>query len=386
MEHDDAKGSAIGGACAQGESLLVVVVLVYSFDHTSPHTTMPASTSTLTQTSAGASSSSPSAAVAALNDADKAIAAGNQAQGEKILKDLLAQTPKVDDEEALKTQENALLRLGRLYRDTKQADALADTIRSSRGFMASIAKAKTAKLIRSLLDFFGEIPDSQSKQIVSIKENIDWARSSRRIFLSQNLETRLIALYFESRQFREAIPCIDSLLKELKKLDDKSMLTEVHLLESRVNHAIRNADKAKASLTSARTAANSIYCPPSLQAQLDMQSGILHAEDKDYGTAYSYFFETLEGLSLTSSSQAPLALKYMLLCKVMLNLSEDVTAIVQGKFAQKYAGRDVEAMQKVAEAHEKRDLDQFEKALRDYKQGERRARRKNTIECSIIVC
>ena len=51
-----------------------------------------------------------------------------------------------------------------------------------------------------------------------------------------------------------------------------------------------------------------------------MQSGILHAEDEDYSTAYSYFFETLEGLSNTSSAQAPLALKYMLLCKVMLNL------------------------------------------------------------------
>ncbi|CAO1616579.1 unnamed protein product [Sympodiomycopsis kandeliae] len=314
------------------------------------------STTTLTQS-----------AHASLEQADKAIASGQQAQGEKILKDILAQSPKVDDEESLKIQEGALLRLGRLYRDTRNAAALAETIRSSRGFMASIAKAKTAKLIRSLLDYFSEIPDSQTTQIATIKENVQWARSSRRIFLSQNLETRLIALYFETRQFREAIPCIDSLLKELKKLDDKSMLTEVHLLESRVNHAIRNADKAKASLTSARTAAHSIYCPPSLQAQLDMQSGILHAEDKDYSTAYSYFFETLEGLSLTSSPQAPLALKYMLLCKVMLNLSEDVTAIVQGKFAQKYAGKDVEAMQKVAEAHEKRDLDQFEKALQDYK-------------------
>ncbi|PWN19911.1 putative 26S proteasome non-atpase regulatory subunit Rpn6 [Microstroma glucosiphilum] len=302
-----------------------------------------------------------------LDEAIKAIDNGQQAKGEKMLKDILSSPPKTDDEVALRQQENALLRLGRLYRDTKNGQALSETVRSSRTFMASIAKAKTAKLIRSLLDYFSEIPDSYSIQISTIKENIEWARSSRRIFLSQNLETRLIALYYETKQYREALPSIDTLLKELKKLDDKAMLTEVHLLESRVNHAIRNGDKAKASLTSARTAANSIYCPPSLQAQLDMQSGILHAEDKDYSTAYSYFFETLEGLSSTSSSQAPLALKYMLLCKVMLNLSEDVAAIVQGKFAQKYAGRDVEAMEKVAEAHEKRSLDLFEKALKDYK-------------------
>lgn len=76
----------------------------------------------------------------------------------------------------------------------------------------------------------------------------------------------------------------------------------------------------KAALTSARTAANSIYCPPSLQSALDLQSGILHAEDKDYTTAYSYFFEAFESFSSQGDDAALGALKYMLLCKVMLNL------------------------------------------------------------------
>ncbi|EST05508.1 Proteasome component (PCI) domain protein [Kalmanozyma brasiliensis GHG001] len=299
--------------------------------------------------------------------ADEAIKAGNPQEGERILKSILSNQSATPDDAVLKEQEAALLRLGELYRDTKNSDALAETVRSSRTFMSSIAKAKTAKLVRTLIDYFGSIPGSQQTQIQVTKENAEWAKSEKRIFLKQNLETKLIGLYFENKNYREALPLIDTLLRELKKLDDKMILTEVHLLESKVNHAISNLPKAKAALTSARTAANSIYCPPTLQAQLDMQAGVLHAEDKDYTTAYSYFFETLEGFALQDDPRAPLALKYMLLCKIMLNLSEDVNSIIAGKHATKYAGRDVEAMKAVAKAHEDRSLEGFEQALRTYK-------------------
>ncbi|KAF5317783.1 hypothetical protein D9619_012523 [Psilocybe cf. subviscida] len=119
-----------------------------------------------------------------------------------------------------------------------------------------------------------------------------------------------------------------------------------------------------AALTSARTAANSIYCPPSLQSSLNLQSGILHAEDKDYTTAYSCFFEAFESLGThgeaegdilktdggANKGQALGALKYMLLCKVMLNLM-----------------RDVESMGAIAHAHQNRNLTDFERALREYR-------------------
>jgi 26S proteasome regulatory subunit N6 len=166
--------------------------------------------------------------------------------------------------------------------------------------------------------------------------------------------------------YHEALALIDELLSELKRLDDKNVLMEVQLLESRVCHALRNFPKSRAALTSARTSANAIYCPPLMQAALDLQSGILHAEEKDYKTAYSYFYETLEGYSSQDDPRAILALKYMLLCKIMLNLSDDVMTITSSKLADKYQGRSIEAMIAIATAHKNRSLKEFEKALNSY--------------------
>ncbi|KZT21987.1 PCI-domain-containing protein [Neolentinus lepideus HHB14362 ss-1] len=311
-----------------------------------------------------------------LQQADS-LKSSNPAQSEELYKQILHTTAEVSQpgssnghrDQLLRDQEAALVKLGELYRDHKNAEGLAEVVTLSRSFMSSTAKAKTAKLIRTLLDFFTPIPNSAPTQIRVLKDNIEWAKNEKRIFLKQSLETRLASIYLDTSQFKPALALIDSLLTELRRLDDKMILTEVYLIESRVYRGTGNMPKAKAALTSARTAANSIYCPPHLQAALDLQSGVLHAEDKDYTTAYSYFFETFENMGNQGDEEGSLkALKYMLLCKVMLNLSEDVTSLLSIKLAAKYAQlREVESMRAVARAHQNRNLADFEKALRDYR-------------------
>jgi len=135
-------------------------------------------------------------------------------------------------------------------------------------------------------------------------------------------------------------------------------------------------------LTSARTTANSVYCPPLLQAQLDLQSGAVHADEKDYKTAYSYFFEAFEGLGQHDEKdpRALRALKYMLLCKIMMSLvsfysllqgtsswqPDDVPPLLLLKSAAPHAGKDLDAMKATATALKERSLDLFKKTLKEY--------------------
>jgi len=159
---------------------------------------------------------------------------------------------------------------------------------------------------------------------------------------------------------------ITTLLHEIKKLDDKQLLVEIHLVESKLHHALRNIPKAKAALTAARSIANTIYIVPKIQAQIDRMSGVIHADERDYKTAYSYFFEAFEANAQLDPADALSCLKYMLLSKIANGDASDVNVIINGKNAIKFSGIDIDALKAVAKAHEKRSLELFEEATTKY--------------------
>merc|ERR1712018_670630 len=277
-------------------------------------------------------------------------------------------------EEALRDQEVKIMELGEQLKDEGKTQEMTDLIQKVRTVLKFMSKAKAAKLVRGLVDMFLEMKtnrdplDSGENEVQLCKECIEWAKEERRTFLRQSLESRLIGLYYDTNRYKDALALGGTLLKELKKLDDKNLLVEVQLLESQVYQALSNLPKARAALTSARTTANSIYVPPKVQAQLDLQAGILHAsEERDFKTAFSYFYEAFEGFDSVEDPMAIMALKYMLMSKVMLNLPDEVTNLVSGKLALKHAGPELEAMKAVALSAKNRSLSDFQAAVKTYK-------------------
>eukprot|EP01121_Diplochlamys_sp_Union-15-3_P013592 TRINITY_DN4245_c0_g1_i6.p1 TRINITY_DN4245_c0_g1~~TRINITY_DN4245_c0_g1_i6.p1 ORF type:complete len:182 (-),score=37.59 TRINITY_DN4245_c0_g1_i6:143-688(-) len=60
-------------------------------------------------------------------------------------------------------------------------------------------------------------------------------------------------------------------------------------------------------------------------------------------------------------------IKYMLLCKIMTNNSDEVSSIISGKLALEYDGRDLQAMKAISSAYKQRSIKQFQIAKEEFK-------------------
>merc|ERR1712217_304802 len=251
----------------------------------------------------------------------------------------------------------------------KRAGDIRSLSQELRPLYSELPKAKAAKIERMLIETTGKIPDSQSIQIEMCLGCIEWCKGDKRTFLRQRVETRLAGLYLQQSKFTDALDLITRLLIEVKKLDDKLLLVEIFLIGCRTHYSLKNLPKSKADLTAAKTNANAIHCPQLLQAEIDIWSGVIALREKDYRTAYSYFYESFEAFNAGEKSEdkAKRSMKYMLLAKIMIGRPQDIGAILSSKHGLKYTGKGIDAMAAVGAAHEKRDLKIFETVLQKHK-------------------
>ncbi|PPQ82571.1 hypothetical protein CVT25_007189 [Psilocybe cyanescens] len=150
--------------------------------------------------------------------------------------------------EGLQDQEVVLVKLGELYCDQNYtsephahcmdgADRRMDAHRYAEGVHVIHRQSQD---FRTLLDYFAAIPEFQKMKALTY--NIACAKKEKLIFLKHSLRR---GLQFESRQYQPTLALVDTLLTELQRLDNKMILTKVHLLKSRVYHGLGNMPKAK---------------------------------------------------------------------------------------------------------------------------------------------
>lgn len=87
-----------------------------------------------------------------------------------------------NDEETIRIKEQNVLQLGESYKKQGKAKELADLIKATRPFLSLISKAKAAKLVRSLVDFFLDLEAG-----IGIEVNVKISfLMTQQIFLTSN--------------------------------------------------------------------------------------------------------------------------------------------------------------------------------------------------------
>lgn len=149
------------------------------------------------------------------------------------------------DSESVKVKEQAIEKLAKLLARLKDAPALKALLTELRPLFAVVPKAKTAKIVRNIIDVLAVVPGFDQLQVDLCKEQVAWAKEEKRTFLRHRVELRLSTLFLDMKNFQEALRLIGALAFEVKKLDDKLLLVDIHLLESRIHYALRNMPKAR---------------------------------------------------------------------------------------------------------------------------------------------
>ena len=273
------------------------------------------------------------------------------------------------DDEVIKAKEQAAYRLAGIFYSKLLFDQLIDLTKQILPQYKDLPQSKTAKIIRTLFDQALKFPGrNRNEPLIELsKYIIDWCEKESRSFLRMKIENKLAELLFKQQKYQDSLQILNKLLYELKKKDDKQLIVESQLVESKVYHALENLPKSKAALTAVKTIANSIYVVPMLQAEIDRMSGLIAADEKDYTTAYSYFYETFEGYrSMNELEFAAEAFKFMLFSKVMNRQPDDTLNLINSSVSLKFQNRETEAMKAVAKAAKEQNLLMFEKCKQVY--------------------
>ncbi|RNF16620.1 proteasome regulatory non-ATP-ase subunit 6 [Trypanosoma conorhini] len=304
-----------------------------------------------------------------LENAEDLLADGKRAEARHVLEGVVNTDVAADDAEGIRVKERSVYRLADILSLERQVDALVHLLCVIRPFFALLPKAKTTRMVRKLFDLILSSGASLDRQMEVCHDMIAWARQEKRTFLRQRLQHRLAEVQFARNERQEALATLQALLREVRRLDDRALLLDIHLLESRIYYSIQHIGKARAALVAARTNANSIYCPPLAQAEIDLQSGVLHAEEHDAKTAFSYLYEAFEGFHQLGDQarQARKALHYMVLAKIAADSPDELSALLSSKNVLEYRGQDMDALRGVAEAYNRQDTHLFNRIMRENK-------------------
>ena len=103
---------------------------------------------------------------------------------------VLLQNSRTDDL-AIKVKEQCIYRLARIYTEGRQFQEVMALLKNNNDFFGLLPKARTAKIVRNILNIVSLVPDSLSIQVELCKDVVEWCKAEKRTFLRQRIEAKV---------------------------------------------------------------------------------------------------------------------------------------------------------------------------------------------------
>jgi len=238
-----------------------------------------------------------------------------------------------------------------------------------KNYLNLISKSRATKIVKEMVDTFDQSQIDVTIKLKICQNCIEYCANESRNFLRQSLEVKLIDLLYLSGEYSKATSLIHPLAHDLKKIENNEQLLRLRLTESKIYCSLANLQKSRTALTNARTLSNTIFISQILQADLDMQTGLLNAlEHKDYKTAHSYLSDSFEIYDIHGSLKAHRCLKHLVTFHIMKEKGANFAKVFNERLQMKYgsANNDFTALEEVSHAANKGSLGLFYAALQKY--------------------
>lgn len=270
------------------------------------------------------------------------------------------------DIEALQTNEEKeqfVLDFCRENIESCDFETLLKTVTDLQSNWNGLTTARLTKIIRNIFEIIPINMKTYEGILLFLDGLIRWSDGKK--MLKLDLECKQIYVFLSIGKYKDCLEKIASVIKDLKKYDDKTNLISIYVYESRAYYELKDFAKARSSLTSARALAVSVACPPQLQAQIDVLNGMYISDERVYDTAVSYFLESLEGFVQDKMYEnAKVPLRYIVLCKIISGKYDEIPVFMESKHVSKISDDDfTKVLLQIAEACHNRELCQYRDLL-----------------------
>ena len=158
-----------------------------------------------------------------------------------------------------------------VYAECSDCESLCDLLSDCLKVFEKHPRSRAAKVVRGFIACVAAVRVSPAAVVAVCEPAIAWCKREGRHFLETRLNLSLAKARLSQGALSEAQQQLQQLLRDCRRIEEKQLLVEVYLLESQLQYQLKNTPKSRAALTAAKTTANAIHCPPTVQGQLDLQ-------------------------------------------------------------------------------------------------------------------